>query len=341
MTKVSSVNPGGSSLLRKLVLGIASLGTVAGGGLILNDQHQTNQAVKAELEGVKTALSKKIGLEDIPHRIKEAEASVFMTYDVIDGKRVEKDGWTSSIVKIDGKHYKLDCAHSNKDIVHFLTQELELEAFDKSATFRMIPGPLEDGSIGFFPEEDISICNVDISKLPRNRRNIGLELEDITEMPRHGTSLFALGNSPRYPRSSYVGFTVHPDRTIEDDDGKVFKNQLEHFAVNRGTSGAAAVNIETKKLSAIVIAGEEGEKGCSPKGFSVGMKSVKPKLHGLGLNVFSEKEKKELFGGNLPPRENDAMNIKTLRALKGFPLPQASTPLEHLVTVGSYFNREK
>ena len=194
----------------------------------------------------------------------------------------------------------------------------------------------------FFPVQDISIFPLterEISKLPINGKNIGLELEDITTV-KHSTPVFTLANSSPYPKSLQLGFVVHPEETAKDEK-KVFPNQIIHFPIDPGNSGAPLINLLTGNLCGIAVAAEEGDKGSPSRGYSGNARLIKTTLSGLGLNVMSNEEK-ELLGNNFPT-ENKAMNIQTFRALKGFPLPlpQASLPLEHLVPVVRYLENHR
>ena len=349
---VGSLNPSRVGFLGRLTFGLTTLGALATGGVILNNQYEQNQQVNVKLEELKTRnerleieISKRVGrvgLEQVPSIVAKAAASTLMTFDTTeDGKKIEKDGWTSSIVRIDGQLYVISCAHASPSISHFVSQEITFEAFDGSYSFKVTPRPFKDGSIGFFPLEDISIfllTEPEISKLPNNGKDIGFELEDMTAV-KHGTPVFTLANSTPYPNSLHMGFVVHPAQIVKDKT-EVFPNQIIHFPMDPGNSGAPLINLLTGNLCGIAVAGEEGAKGSPSRGYSGNARLIKTTLlSGLALNVMSKEEKK-LFGNN-PPPANKAMNIQTLRALENFPFPRAVTPLEHLMSVVNYLENHR
>ncbi len=361
--------------IQKLVAGVVGAGVLTTGGVYLNnriDQEGQERAalvqslddargdfnayksqsvddlgkaqtlirqLKDEVTRVKDSADSQVTFNKIPDIVAGSKANTLMTFRG-SGK------WTSSLLRIENRLYVLSCAHAFKSPQHFLSNKLRFEAFDGSYKFEMTPVPFEDGSIGFFEGStgmDISIFPLTknaLEQLPDMGRGLGVQLEDITKMPGHGSFIYTLGNSSPYSHSVHLGPVVHPGRTIPSN-GTLLRHQVEHGPLDYGNSGGPQYNLLTGNQCGVVSWGPtfaewKTSNGGPLRAFSVGAKGIKQELSNeLGLPVFSEDERRLLaleeflmptplnptpLGNAVPKKQGKLTNVRILDAVKNFPI---------------------
>lgn len=314
----------------------------------LDEREQTIEDLQTTIGRLNQRLGTAIGMEQVTEIVnKSAPAAVNISYKDQDGNDVLLAG---SIIRANGKRYLLTIGHGQRDVVHWLNQELTIKMFN-GFTFKMKPRPFEDGSIPYFQSTGGDLA---LSELPANidaqiPQNIGLEIRSASEPPRYGEPILVVGNPLGLNSSISIGFVRHPGRYMVVG-GRLYSNQAQLTELDGGNSGGPVISLRDGKL--IAVSGWVRGGGRLPHGFGSNNVNIASLIDGtfkipimtpedrfnVGIRNFAARFQMPTplvpipFGNFLPvanePKE--MANIRFVEPLSRFMMPTPSAPLLQL-----------
>ena len=213
----------------------------------VQDLTGTNQRLQEEVVRLQTALSKKIGLEQIREVAKKIAPSTATITKIDFNKGTAFAG--EIIVDNKDNYYILTCGHAFESEIDFLEGKLSVELYGGAYDFEIIPSTLEDGTIPWscFEERDLAVIQLpDNIKVDLKKLGIkGIPIKSMLESVSPGDPLVAVGNPYQYWDTVTFGVASYVDRKVSIGDSTVVKRQIQtDTALSSGNSGGPLINMD-------------------------------------------------------------------------------------------------
>lgn len=290
----------------------------------VNELEGVNKDLTTKLSSVSKTTGSIVGLDKVSEIIARSAPSAFM----ISAGDKDQYKWSGFFIKDNnGKRYAVTCGHSFSDVIDFLEGKLNINGYNGLYNFKIVPPPLNDGSIAFLPlsKGDVAIfplteSNNEMLNNVEEEHNIkiGLKIRDITNMPKPGEMLFNVGFPLGLDNSVGIKFVVNASRTPSINRGPK-QHQLQITpGTNKGDSGSPLIDLngEVCGMCTLVMTGPEVQ---TSMGFGVSNRHLKQKIEELfQVPVMNQAEK-------------DLRKVEKIGEDFLFPTPQSPLPIGYLV----------